>query len=78
MALDSQLLAVLACPDDKGALYYFETESVLFCPKCARRYAVRDDIPIMLIDEAEVLDDATAKALRDRAVSEGLRLTFEV
>ena len=77
MALDSQLLEILACPDDKGALYYFETEGALFCPKCARRYAVRDDIPIMLIDEAEVLDDAAAKDLLDRAVSEGLRPTFE-
>ena len=77
MALDSQLLEILACPDDKGALYYFEAQGALFCPKCARRYAVRDDIPIMLVDEAEVLDDAAAKALLDRAVSEGLRPTFE-
>ena len=77
MALDSQLLEILACPDDKGALYYFEEQGALFCPKCARRYAVRDDIPIMLVDEAEVLDDAAAKALLDRAASEGLRPTFE-
>lgn len=77
MALDSQLLEILACPDDKGPLYYFEADGALLCPACRRRYAVNDDIPIMLVDEAEVLDETAAKVLLDRADTEGLRLTFE-
>ena len=76
MALDSQLLEILACPDDKGALYYFETEGALFCPKCARRYAVRDDIPIMLIDEAVTVDDAERLLLQGRIDTEGIPPTF--
>ena len=53
MALDAKLLEILACPEDKGPLLYFEDENALYNPRLKRRYAVRDDIPIMLIDEAE-------------------------
>ena len=52
MALDPQLLEILACPEDKGPLLYFEDESSLYNPRLKRRYDVRDDIPIMLIEEA--------------------------
>ena len=61
MALDPKLLEILACPEDKGPLLYFEDESSLYNPRLQRRYAVRDDIPIMLIDEAEAVDDARAR-----------------
>jgi uncharacterized protein YbaR (Trm112 family) len=77
MALDPQLLEILACPDEKGPLYYFEADNFLYCPKCRRRYEVRDDIPNMLIDEAEQLDEAAGKAIVDRAGSEGVKPTFE-
>jgi len=53
MALATELLEILACPDDKGPLYYLEGESVLYNPRLRRRYDIRDDIPVMLIDEAE-------------------------
>ena len=52
MTLAPQLLALLVCPKCKGPLEYRESESSLVCPACKLRYAVRDDIPIMLIDEA--------------------------
>ena len=55
MALDAKLLEILACPEDKGPLLYFEDEQSLYNPRLQRRYAVRDDIPIMLIDEATPL-----------------------
>jgi uncharacterized protein YbaR (Trm112 family) len=55
MTLSPQLLAILVCPKCKGALDYHEAESALVCPACRLRYAVRDDIPIMLIDEATPL-----------------------
>jgi uncharacterized protein len=52
MTLSPRLLEILVCPKCKGALDYHEAEQVLICPACRLRYAVRDDIPIMLIDEA--------------------------
>ena len=52
MTLSPQLRAILVCPKCKGALEYKESESVLVCPACRLRYPIRDDIPIMLIDEA--------------------------
>ena len=55
MTLSPQLLAILVCPKCKGTLEYRESEPSLVCPACRLRYAVRDDIPIMLIDEATPL-----------------------
>ena len=77
MTLDPKLLEILACPDDKGPLYYFEADGFLLCPECRRRYEVRDDIPVMLIDEAETLDEAGAGDLLERARSEGISPTFD-
>ncbi len=58
MALDPQLLEILACPEDKGPLLYLEDEDALYNPRLKRRYRIQDDIPIMLIDEAEGVDNA--------------------
>ncbi|MGI9044382.1 MAG: Trm112 family protein [Gemmatimonadaceae bacterium] len=55
MSLDPQLLEILVCPKCKGEIEYRESESVLVCPACSLSYPVRDDIPIMLIDEATPL-----------------------
>jgi uncharacterized protein YbaR (Trm112 family) len=77
MSLDPKLLEILACPEDKGPLWYFEDESALYNPRLKRRYAVREDIPIMLIDEAETVDDSEAARLVAKAESEGIRPTFE-
>jgi len=76
VALDPQLLEILACPQDKGPLLYFESESSLYNPRLKRRYAVRDDIPIMLIDEAETVDDAEHERLLAKAKAEGIQPTF--
>ncbi len=77
MALDPQLLEILACPDDKGALLYFESEQTLYNPRLKRRYAIRDDIPIMLVDEAETVTDTEHDRLVAKAEAEGITLTFE-
>jgi hypothetical protein len=54
MALDPKLLEILACPNCRGDIEYLADDNVLVCRgECRYRYAVRDDIPIMLIDEAE-------------------------
>lgn len=54
MTLDPKLLEILACPEDKGPLYYFEDEDFLYNPRLTRKYLIRDDIPVMLIDEATI------------------------
>ena len=77
MGLDPKLLEILACPEDKGPLLYFEDESALYNPRLQRRYAVRDDIPIMLIDEAEAVDDTEHDRLMKKAEAEGIKPTFE-
>ena len=64
MNLDAALLAILACPEDKGPLYYLEAEQVLFNPRLARTYAVRDGIPVMLVEEATTLTDEEAARLQ--------------
>jgi hypothetical protein len=55
MTLSPQLLAILVCPKCKGPLEYKESDAALDCPACRLRYAVRDDIPVMLVDEATAL-----------------------
>jgi len=77
VALDQQLLDILACPEDKGPLLYFEAEGALYNPRLKRRYAIRDDIPIMLVDEAETVSDAEHQRLVALADAEGIRPTFE-
>jgi uncharacterized protein YbaR (Trm112 family) len=76
MALDAKLLEILACPDDKGPLLYFADESALYNPRLKRRYRVQDDIPIMLVDEAETVDAAEHERLVAKAAAEGIQPTF--
>jgi uncharacterized protein len=53
MPLSPDLLAILVCPACKGDLEYRADAGTLSCPRCRLRYRVVDDIPNMLIDEAE-------------------------
>jgi hypothetical protein len=55
MTLSPKLLDILVCPKCKGALEYRENEQALLCLGCRLRFPVRDDIPIMLLDEATPL-----------------------
>ena len=56
MALDRELLEILACPKCKGDIRLTENEDGLICEKCKLLYPIRDGIPVMLIDEAIVYD----------------------
>lgn len=76
MALDPLLLEVLACPEDKGSLLYFEDEDRLYNPRLHRSYAVREGIPVMLIDEAETVSEEEHRRLMDKAQSEGAVATL--
>ena len=56
MSLRKELLDILACPKCKGNLFYKEAENALVCKQCKLIYQVKDDIPIMLIEEALPLE----------------------
>jgi uncharacterized protein YbaR (Trm112 family) len=71
MALDPMLLELLVCPEDKGELLYLDDEDTLYNPRLHRRYAIRDDIPILLIDEAETVDEPEHERLVAKAASSG-------
>lgn len=77
MALDARLLEILACPQDKGPLFYFDDEASLYNPRLHRRYRVQDGIPVMLIDEAETVADAEHERLMAKVAADGLHPTFE-
>lgn len=77
MALDPRLLEILACPKDKGPLLYFEGEESLYNPRLHLRYRVTEGIPVMLIDEAETVDEAEHERLLAKAAAEGIKPTFE-
>jgi hypothetical protein len=53
--LDKELLEILACPLDKAPVILLEEGGAvkLLCSRCGRKYPVRDDIPVMLEEEAE-------------------------
>jgi uncharacterized protein YbaR (Trm112 family) len=53
----------LVCPEDKGALVYVESEGVLLNERLLRTYPVRDDIPVMLIDEVSQISDDEVQRL---------------
>ena len=53
MALSQDLLDILACPKCKGELLLTDKQDGLVCETCKLLYPIKDDIPIMLIDEAE-------------------------
>ncbi len=77
MPLDARLLEILACPSDKGSLLYFADEESLYNPRLRLRYRIHDDIPVMLVDEAEEVDYAEHDRLIAKAEADGVEPTFE-
>ncbi|MEA3432664.1 MAG: tetraacyldisaccharide 4'-kinase [bacterium (Candidatus Stahlbacteria) CG08_land_8_20_14_0_20_40_26] len=55
--LDKELLEILACPKCKGDLEYKPAENKLICHRCKLAYRIDDDIPIMLIEEADTIEE---------------------
>ena len=59
--ISEELLEILACPKCKGPVELTEGKDGLVCMSCKLLYEIRDDIPIMLIDEAKKLEDESAE-----------------
>ncbi len=55
MPLSPDFLSILVCPACKGDLEYDRERATLTCHACKLRYRIEDDIPVMLVDEAEKL-----------------------
>jgi uncharacterized protein YbaR (Trm112 family) len=60
LAIHSDLLEILVCPACKAKVELKADGSGLVCPECHRVYPIRDDIPVMLIDEARIEEDGDA------------------
>lgn len=56
MAISEELLEILACPKCKGDIHLNESRDGLICNHCKLLYEIKDDIPIMLIDDAKPLN----------------------
>ncbi|MDX9951933.1 MAG: Trm112 family protein [Methylophilaceae bacterium] len=56
--MDSKLIQILVCPVCKGPLVYKKAEQELICKPCRLAYPIKDDIPVMLEEEARRLPDA--------------------
>jgi uncharacterized protein YbaR (Trm112 family) len=78
MSLSPSLLEILACPEDKGPLYYLESESLLYNPRLHRSYEVRDDIPVMLIPESTTVADDEHDRLMGVIEEHGIAPTFRI
>jgi uncharacterized protein YbaR (Trm112 family) len=52
MALNAALKKILACPKCKGELKFYEQNHEIHCKACKLAYGIKDDIPMMLVDEA--------------------------
>lgn len=60
MAISEQLLEILVCPACRARVELKPDASGLKCVECKRVYPIRDDIPVMLIDEATIEDEQSA------------------
>ena len=56
MAISQELLDILACPKCKGDIFLNDDRDGLICTNCRLLYEIKDDIPIMLIDEAKPIE----------------------
>ncbi|MGI8656444.1 MAG: Trm112 family protein [Pyrinomonadaceae bacterium] len=61
MAISQDLLEILACPACKGKVEVQPDGNSLKCVECRRVYPIRDDIPVMLIDEATIEDEDSTR-----------------
>ena len=79
MGINQELLEILACPKCKGDIYLNDAEDGLICENCKLLYEIRDDIPIMLIDEDKTdrlkIGDSTEKRPQSPTIKEPLPVT---
>ncbi len=57
MALDEELLGILVCPACRGEIRFDEKRGGILCENCALLFRVKDDIPVMLLEEARKIGE---------------------
>ena len=72
MTLERWFSEILVCPESKTKLIYFPGGEFLFSPDSRLRYRIEDGVPVLLVEEAERLDEAQAAKLVEQAKSQGL------
>tara|TARA_B100001079_G_scaffold209308_1_gene183309 strand:+ start:238 stop:450 length:213 start_codon:yes stop_codon:yes gene_type:complete len=70
MGLDQRLLDILACPEDKGPLWYFEDEAILYNPRLKHVFAINEGIPVLLVDEAKQVSEEEHRRLSSKKSEE--------
>lgn len=63
MSLSPELLSILACPESKKPLVYLPEKNLLVCRQSRLAYPVRDGIPVLIVEEAERLDEDALKKI---------------
>jgi uncharacterized protein YbaR (Trm112 family) len=76
MNIEKSLLAILACPEDKGPLWFIESESLLYNPRTHRSFPVIDGIPVMLLEESTVVGDSEHAHLQGLIDANNIKPTF--
>ena len=76
MALDPILLEVLACPEDKGPLYYLADEDALYNPRLKRRYACATASRSCSSTRPSTVDDGEHDRIMAKVEADGLKPTF--
>ena len=76
MSLNAKLLEILACPEDKGPLFYVESESLLYNSRLQRIYDVKAGIPVMLISESRTVDGGEHARIMAKITAEDIQPTF--
>lgn len=66
MPIKKELLEILACPACRGKIVYNEDRDTLDCSECRRIYPIRDDIPVMLVEEATLPADSPESGKKQR------------
>lgn len=61
MAVDPGLIELLVCPACHGEIEYKDRRNLIICTKCGRHYPVRENIPVMLVDEATMPEKKSGK-----------------
>lgn len=74
--LDPRLVAILACPEDKGPLFYLADEASLYNPRLHRVYPVRGDIPVMLVEQARSVESEEHDRIMAKVEAEGIEPSF--
>lgn len=72
MVLPAWIRKILVCPESKQPLLFFEEEGFLFCPASRLKYPIQDDVPGLVIEAAQRLDEEETAALVARAKQAGM------